>query len=180
MAVIRWEPARELQSLQNEVNRLFSTVFDSPTAPNGAGAQARRWIPPMDLVETDSHFVLHADLPGVSEDDVKIEVEANVLEISGERRSEHTEKRDGYYRVERASGAFSRSLTLPEGIDAGAIEARFDRGVLEVRIPKPAERRPRRVEINVAGSPPVIDGGGSDAPAAEPESASAPAATATA
>src|SRR5579862_4381271 len=115
MALIRWEPARELQSLQHEVNRLFGTFFETPV---GVSAGARRWIPAMDLVESGEHYVLKADLPGLTEDDVKIEVEDRVLTVSGERRVEHESSDEGYYRLERASGAFARSLTLPEGIAA--------------------------------------------------------------
>jgi HSP20 family protein len=150
MALIRWEPVRELNTIQSEMNRLFNTYFDSPTPANG-GTAVRRWIPAMDLVETDSDFVLRTDLPGVEENDVKIELEDRVLTISGERKAEHEERKEGYYRVERSSGAFTRTLTLPEGVDAGAIQASFDKGVLEVRIPKPEEKKPHRVEISVGG-----------------------------
>ncbi|MEA2390655.1 MAG: hypothetical protein QOK31_764 [Solirubrobacteraceae bacterium] len=156
MALIRWEPAREIGSLQGEMNRLFNTFFDTPT---GNGSGPRRWIPAMDLVETADHFVLRADLPGLGEGDVAIEVEDRVLTISGERRSEHEEGKEGYVRVERAYGAFSRSLTLPEGVDPESVAASFDRGVLEVRIPKPEERKPRKVAISVGGEQPrTIEG----------------------
>ncbi|MFL5836656.1 MAG: Hsp20/alpha crystallin family protein [Solirubrobacteraceae bacterium] len=150
MALIRWEPAREINSLQSEMNRLFNTFFDTPTgsAPNGG---TRRWLPAMDLVETDDHFVLRADLPGLSEGDVNLELEDNVLTVSGERKAEHESRKEGYYRIERASGSFQRSLTLPEGVNADGIEASFDKGVLEVRIPKPEERKPRKVAISVGG-----------------------------
>ena len=155
MALVRWDPARELDTLQGEMNRLFSSFFDTPRGAGGSnGAPARRWIPAMDLVETEDHFVLKADLPGVAESDVSIELEANVLTISGERRTEHEAKKDGYYRLERSTGTFSRALTLPEGIDPGAVSASFDNGVLEVRIPKPAEAKPRRVQIGVSGAEP--------------------------
>lgn len=157
MALVRWEPVRELNTLQNEVNRLFGTFFDTPTTTGGNGG-IRRWIPAMDLVETDEHFILRADLPGVSEDDVSIEFEDNVLTISGERKVEHEDKREGFYRVERATGAFSRSLTLPEGIDVDAVKATFDKGVLEIQIPKPEERKPRRVAISVGDQPAQIEG----------------------
>ena len=108
MALIRWEPAREVASLQGEVNRLFNTFFDGPAE----GGVLRRWVPAMDLVETDGQFVLKADLPGVAEDDVKIEVEDRVLTVSGERRAEHEDRKEGYVRVERAFGSFRRSVTL--------------------------------------------------------------------
>jgi HSP20 family protein len=149
MAIVRWEPFRELSTLQSEMNRLFNSVFDSP--PGNGGSVARRWLPAMDLVETEDDFVLRADLPGLGEDDVKIEFEDGTLTISGERKAEHESKGEGYYRVERASGAFSRSLTLPQGVDPERVSASFDRGVLEVRVPKPEERKPRRIEIAAGG-----------------------------
>ena len=121
----------------------------------------------MDVVEAGEHFVLKADLPGIAESDVNIEVENNVLTISGERKTEHEEKHEGYYRLERATGAFSRSLTLPGGIDADAVSATFDNGVLEVRIPKPVQAQPRKVQIGVGGAEPkTIE---ADAPAASSE-----------
>jgi HSP20 family protein len=159
MPVVRWDPVREIDTLQGEMNRLFSTFFDTPTNRGGNGnAGARRWIPAMDLVEAGEHFVLKADLPGMTEADVNIEIEKNVLTISGERKAELEEKHEGYYRLERTSGAFSRSLTLPEGIDAGAVTATFANGVLEVRIPKPVQPEPQRVQIAVGDAPQTIEG----------------------
>jgi HSP20 family protein len=146
MALVRWEPVRELDTIQGEMNRLFDTFFANGRS-NGADSRARRWVPAMDLMETDDALVLKADLPGLERDDVSIEVKDNVLTVAGERKAEHSEKADGFYRVERAFGSFARSLTLPDGIDAEQVAASFDRGVLEVRIPKPAERKPHRVEI---------------------------------
>jgi HSP20 family protein len=125
------------------MNRLFDRFFEGRVA-NGT---ARRWIPAMDLVETDDHLVLRGDLPGMTEDDIDIEIKDNVLTVSGERKSDHEEKGKGFHRVERSFGSFSRSLTLPHGIDADQVEANFDKGVLEVRVPKPAEAKPTRVQI---------------------------------
>jgi HSP20 family protein len=160
MALIRWEPAREINSLQNEVNRLFNTFFDVPVGGGGGngGGTARRWMPAMDLVETDDHFVLRADLPGLSDEDVELSIEDNVLTVAGERKSEHEERGEGFYRLERATGMFSRSLTLPEGVDGDAITATFDKGVLEVRIPKPEQRKPRKLQIQVGDRPAAIEG----------------------
>jgi hypothetical protein len=101
----------------------------------------------MDLVETEDHLVLRADLPGVDRDDISIEVKDGVLAVAGERKAQHEGKREGYHRVERSFGRFSRSLELPKGIEAEHIEANFERGVLEVRMPMPAERKPTRIEI---------------------------------
>ena len=143
MAIVRWDPSREVDSLQSEMNRLFDTFFGGRPATGGM----RRWVPPMDLVETDDHLVLKADLPGLDSDDVDIEVKDGVLTVSGERKTEHEERADGFYRVERSFGSFSRSMSLPQQVDAEQISASFDKGVLEVRIPKPEERKPHRVEI---------------------------------
>jgi HSP20 family protein len=158
MAIVRWEPFRELSTIQSEMNRLFNTVFDSPADPANSGSALRRWMPAMDLVEKDDAFVLRADLPGLSEDDINIELEDGTLTVSGERKAEHESKNEGYYRVERAFGSFSRSLTLPKGVDPESVTASFDRGVLEVRIPKPEKRKPRRIEIGAAGAPTTIEG----------------------
>src|SRR4051812_20335268 len=103
MTLVRWEPVRELTSLQHEMNRLFSTFFDSPfttSSTDDVKAPPRRWVPAMDLVETDDHFVLRADLPGLAEGDVKLEVEDRVLTLSGERSFAHEVKKGGFHRVE--------------------------------------------------------------------------------
>jgi HSP20 family protein len=139
MALVPWE-SRELTSLQSEMNRLFSSFF-------GPTAHGSRWMPATDIVESDGEYVLTADLPGMSEKDVKIEVENNVLTVSGERRSEHEDKRAGYHRLERSFGSFARSVNLPEGVNTDDIEASFENGVLSVHIPKPAQTKPQRVQV---------------------------------
>jgi len=152
MALIRWEPVAELNSIQNEMNRLFNTFVDPSGQSRGADVR-RRWIPAMDLVEAGDHYVLRADLPGLSETDVNIQLEDSVLTISGERKTEHNQQQEGYYRLERAFGAFSRSLTLPDGVDPERVQAHFDRGVLELRIPKPEQKKPRTVTITPGAHP---------------------------
>jgi HSP20 family protein len=143
-----------------EIDRVFDAFF-------GQTDQARRWVPPMDLVEADDHFVLKADLPGLSEGDVNIEVQDGTLTISGERRAEHEQRERGYYRIERAFGSFNRSLTLPDGVDPDGIAASFTHGVLEVRIPKPEQRKPRRIEISAGangnGKPAAVEGSATEA-----------------
>ena len=146
MALVRWDPGREVDTLQSEVNRIFDSFFGG----DARGSAARRWVPAMDLVETQDHLVLSADLTGLDKEDVNIEVKDGVLTVSGDRKSEHEERTDGYYRVERAFGSFSRSMTLPDNVDADSIVADFDKGVLEVRIPKPEQRKPHRIEIGAA------------------------------
>ena len=129
------------EPFSREIDRVFDAFF-------GQTDQGRRWVPPMDLVEADDHFVLKADLPGLVEGDVNIEVQDGTLTISGERKAEHEQHERGFYRIERAFGSFNRSLTLPDGVDPDRIEASFSHGVLEVRIPKPEQRKPRRIAIS--------------------------------
>src|SRR5512133_1309521 len=145
------------EPFSREADRLCDAFF-------GAGnEQARRWVPPVDLVEAEDHFVLKADLPGLSEEDVSVEVQDGTLTISGERSAEHESTERGWYRIERSFGSFNRSLPLPDGVDPDGISAKFDRGVLEVQIPKPEERKPRRVEISAGadngnGAAPPLEG----------------------
>jgi HSP20 family protein len=145
MAIVRWDPARDIDSLQGDMNRLLDSFFGRREA--GQASTARRWVPAMDLAETDDQLVLRADLPGLQREDIEIEVKDNVLTIAGERKAEHESKGEGYHRIERSFGRFSRSLGLPRGIDAGSVTASFENGVLEVRMPKPEERKATRVEI---------------------------------
>jgi HSP20 family protein len=149
------------EPFSTEFDRLVNTLFE----PLSGNDRLQRWVPAMDLVEADDHFVLKADLPGLGEDDVSIEVQDNVLTVSGERRSEQERKERGWHRIERSFGRFSRSLTLPEGVNAEAISASFENGVLEVRIPKPEERKPRRISISAGGNgekPETLEGTASE------------------
>lgn len=144
------------EPFSQDFDRLFSRLFQT-----GGETGAQRWVPAMDLIEADDHFVLRADLPGLREEDVSIEVDDGVLTVSGERRAEHEQKEKGWFRVERAFGRFSRSVTLPEGVDPDAVSAEFDRGVLTVRVPKPEQRKPRRIEIGTSGAsgtPEAVEG----------------------
>lgn len=136
MTLVRWSP-------------LVSTLFDSPSYPTAA---VRRWVPQFDLVEAKDHYLVHADLPGLGQDDVTIEVEDRVLTVSGERAATTTTEDARALRVERAGGQFRRQLTLPEGVDADAITATFEHGVLTVRVPKPVAIAPRRVAITAGGA----------------------------
>ena len=139
------------EPFSSEMNRFLNTFF----GPEGEAAQ--RWVPAMDLVEGEDHYLLRADLPGMGEDDVSIEINDNVLTVSGERREEQEHQGQGWHRVERTFGRFSRSLALPEGVDADAVAASFDRGVLSIRVPKPEQRKPRRVAISVGDQTPTIE-----------------------
>ncbi len=156
MTLIRWEPTRELQSVHQEMNRLFGSFFDSPSSGSIGGS--RRWVPAVDLSEDEHSIVLRADLPGLKSEDVAVEIDNGVLTLSGERKSEHDESKQGYRRLERSFGRFSRALRLPEGIDADSVEASFEDGVLEVTIPKPEQPKPRRVAISGAEREQVVQG----------------------
>jgi HSP20 family protein len=145
------------EPLAADFDRLFNTLFDR----NGQATAAQRWVPAMDLVEGEDHFLLRADLPGLTEDDVAIEMQDGSLVVSGERRAEHEQRERGYVRVERQFGKFSRTLTLPDGIDGEQVKASFKNGVLEVWIPKPEQRKPRRIPIGTSsgtGPPETLDG----------------------
>jgi HSP20 family protein len=136
----------------------FTRLFDSLFEPRSLTAQ--RWLPAMDLVEGEDHYVLKADLPGLSVDEVSIELADGVLTLSGERKAEYERKEKGFVRLERSFGKFSRSLSLPDGINPDGIAAHFDKGVLEITIPKPEERKPRRISVSATGNgkPTTIEG----------------------
>lgn len=136
------------------MNRLFTSLFDTPT---GLTPAARRFAPATDIVESDTHYILRADLPGVAEEDLSVQLDGDVLTISGERRSQSEQRQGGYVRYERSSGSFRRSVRLPEGVDADRIEANFDRGVLEVTVPKPERATPRSIAITVGSAPKALD-----------------------
>jgi HSP20 family protein len=154
MAVVRWEPFRELAALQNEMGRWMGQL--SGAVPPGNG-QSSTWLPAVDAWETDSELVLSFDLPGVSEEEIAVELEDNVLTVSGERerRSDHSSER--FYRFERRYGAFSRSVTLPPGVQEESIKADYNDGVLEIRVPKPEEQKPKRIKVG-SGSRAAIEG----------------------
>jgi len=136
----------------------FTRLFDSLFEPRAMTTQ--RWLPAMDLVEAEDHYLLKADLPGLTEEEVSIEFADGTLTIAGERKAEYERKEKGFVRLERSFGKFSRSLTLPDGINADAITTVFHNGVLEVTIPKPEERKPRRIAVsaNGNGKPATIEG----------------------
>lgn len=148
MAMVRWDPFRDVNTLRDEMNRLFSrTLGDS----RGAGA-AQTWSPPLDVFETATEIVVEVDLPGLRPDQIDIEMDDNVLTISGDRAFQ--DKGDGgrFHRLERTYGHFQRSLGLPAGVKQEQISAEFEHGVLVVRVPKADEVRPRKIAVG-AGAP---------------------------
>jgi HSP20 family protein len=143
MALVRWEPFRELAALQSEMSRWMNTL-PGATPPNG---QSSNWLPAVDVWETENELVLSFDLPGIPEEGIAVELDDNVLTVSGERDRTNEHSSERFYRFERRYGHFSRSVTLPAGVQEDAIKADYKDGVLEVRVPKPEEPKPRRIEI---------------------------------
>ena len=141
MAIVRWEPARELAAMEiDRLNRMFANFYGE--------SFDRGWTPAVDIYETDQHeVVLKAELPEVKRDDINITFENGVLTIRGERKYDDTVKRENFQRVERHYGAFSRSFTLPATVDASRISASHKDGVLTIRLPQREEAKPKQIEI---------------------------------
>jgi HSP20 family protein len=135
-----------LQSFQDEMNRMFNQFFRGG-AGEEAGWGVRTWAPPVDIYETDDALVLKAELPGVSKDDVSIEIHQNTLILRGQRKHEAEVKEDRYHRVERAYGTFQRSFVLPTLVDQEHVQASYTDGVLELRLPKSEAAKPKRIAI---------------------------------
>ena len=147
MAIVRFDPFREMASLQDRVNRMFSDVYgrrDDDVMTRG------EWMPPVDIYQTDGHeLVLKAELPDLHRDDISIKVENNTLTISGQKKMDAAVKEDQYHRIERTFGAFSRSFTLPAMVDTNAIGADYKNGVLTVRLPLREEAKPKQIQVQV-------------------------------
>ncbi len=143
-------PLERMYALQREIDRAFGNGFTLDSGFNGD----RGWVPPMDVVETDSEVLCHLEVPGMKPEDIEISVRDNMLTISGEKKLETTEEKEGGYRsVERRYGRFERSFTLPRSIDANAVTARHENGVLTLVLPKVEESRPRRIQIEGTQAP---------------------------
>jgi HSP20 family protein len=149
MALVRFEPFRELTALQNEMGRWMNVLSGGTTTP-GNGTSA--WLPAVDVWETDNELVLSFDLPGIPEDKIAVELDDNVLTVSGERERTQEHSNERFYRFERRYGTFSRSVTLPTGVTDQDITANYKDGVLEVRVPKPEEQKPKRIQVGTQGA----------------------------
>jgi HSP20 family protein len=158
MAVVRWEPFRELAALQSEMGRWMNQM--GLAAQPGNGQSTSTWLPAVDVWETENELVLSFDLPGIAEDKISVELDDNVLTVSGERERAEKQESDRFYRFERRFGAFTRSVTLPLGVSEDQIKAAYRDGVLEIRVPKPEEQRPKRIPIGGASDQKTIEGTG--------------------
>jgi HSP20 family protein len=150
MTIVRYDPFRDLRTLQEEVNRLFSTNLTRGFGEEGIGRGA--WNPSVDIYENKDQIVLEAELPGMNRDDFELSVENNVITLRGERQFEKKEDSDNYHRVERSYGSFTRSFTLPQSVSADGATAEYRNGVLRVTLPKREETKARRIEISSEGT----------------------------
>ena len=144
--LMRWDPFRDLASLQADLDRL---IAGAPAGPEST--LPRRWSPASDVIETDDAIVVTAEFPGVKDEDVHITVQDGVLRIAGERKLQEEVKEDRFYRVERSYGSFERAFPLPRGVKEDDITAGIAYGVLKITIPKPAAPEPKRIAINPEG-----------------------------
>jgi HSP20 family protein len=139
--LVRWEPFRELASLQGEMGRLMSGLFEGP------GRVTQSWVPALDVWETEDEVVYAFDLPGIPEEKIDIEVHDEMLTVSAEREKVAEQSGDHFFRYERRYGTFSRAVGLPQGTDESKIAASYRDGVLEVRVPKPEAARPYKIQL---------------------------------
>jgi len=150
MTLIRWEPFRELDNFITRCNPYFGRLAASrPSAASADQQAAPNWTPAANISETDAEYLIKAELPEVSKDDVKVTVDDGVITISGERRNEIEHKDEKLHRIESCYGSFSRSFRLPDNADIGGIHAESKNGVLKIRVPKQPAARPRTVEVQV-------------------------------
>ncbi|PYU21049.1 MAG: molecular chaperone [Acidobacteria bacterium] len=147
MSMTRWEPFRGLNTLQEQVNRLFE---DSFSRSRSGHAELASWAPAVDVYETESELVVKADLPDVQEKDIDVRMENNTLTIRGERKFSNEVQDDNYLRIERAYGTFTRSFSLPNTVNTEAIKADYRNGVLSVSMPKREETKPKQIKISVS------------------------------
>jgi HSP20 family protein len=149
MAVVRWEPFRDLLTLQERMNRMFNESYRGRGASEDDWSLGGSWAPAVDIYEHEGNIVLTAELPGVDPKDVDVRVENNVLTLRGERKWNTDVQRESYHRVERAYGSFTRSFTLPNVVDTTNNKADFKDGMLRLVLPKREEAKPKQISINV-------------------------------
>ena len=143
--LVRWDPFRDLVSIQDELNRLFGRTFTGGESmrPTATGP----WMPAMDVYETEDRIVATLELPGIEPKDVEVSVEDSTLTVSGKREFTSETNEDNYHRVERRYGSFARSISLPQTVDTEKVGARFDKGVLTIEVPKVERAKPKKIEI---------------------------------
>jgi HSP20 family protein len=148
MAIVRWEPFRDLVTSQDRFNRLFNESFSRLFGEEDGAL--RNWTPAVDIFENDNNIVLKAELPGVDPKDVEVRVEDSTLYLKGERKFEKEVREDNYHRIERSYGSFARTFALPGTIDSDKVQAEYKDGLLTLTIPKREEAKPKTIKINVS------------------------------
>ena len=148
MAIVRWDPFRDIEALQDRINRIFNDSFGRSRDPDDE-VSLYDWRPSVDIYETSDGIVLKVELPGVNKDDVSVEVKDNVLTLRGERLLDPEIKDEHYYRKERSFGKFNRSFSLQEPIKPDLIKAGFKDGVLTVKVPRSEEEKPKQITVSV-------------------------------
>lgn len=138
---------RPVRSLQHEINRAFDTMFGDMQSNGNGNGHSRAWTPVVDVAETPDTFMIKAELPGVTTEDIQLNMQNNVLNLYGEKRHESNKEDHNFYRVERSYGAFQRSFNFPATVDADKIQAEFQDGVLTITLPKVEEAKPREIAI---------------------------------
>jgi HSP20 family protein len=147
MKLTRWDPFRELEDMSARLNRIFGP---RPAAIGAEGEPLADWAPQIDVQETDGEYLVHADLPAVKKEDVKVSVQGGVLAVEGERKQEKEDKGKRFHRIERSYGRFERRLTLPTDVDEQKVAAEFKDGVLTVHLPKSPTASPRTIDVAVS------------------------------
>ncbi len=145
MAIIRWDPFREMSTLRERMNKLFEDTFTGRGEDKELVSSA--WAPAVDIYENENEIVLTAEIPGINEKDVEIKIEDNTLTLKGERKFEKETKEENYHRIERSYGSFYRAFTLPHSVDTEKVEAVHENGVLKITMPKRQELKPKTVQI---------------------------------
>ena len=146
MAITRWDPFREVVSMQNRLNSLFRDMNNETDSPLSTAA----FVPAVDIYEDDKKIVLKLEVPGIQEKDLDISVENSTLTVKGERKFEAEEKEENFHRIERRYGSFFRAFTLPSTVDTEHVQAKYNAGVLKLELLKKPEAQPKQIKINVA------------------------------
>jgi HSP20 family protein len=152
MAVIRWEPYRDLLALQNRMNSVFQDFSRSNNSGENDLVTAAGFVPPVDIYEDENKLVLKVEIPGMRQEDLDVRMEDNTLTVTGERNFQKEEKEENFHRVERRYGTFYRAFTVPNTIDAESIKAEYEAGVLRIELHKRPENKPKQIKVNVGSA----------------------------
>lgn len=148
MAIIRWRPTRGILGLQDEVNRMFDEFFGR--VPAQVETEDSIWSPSVDMSEDNNSVIVEAEIPGMSKDDIKVNIQEDTIILKGEKKQEKEEKEANYHRIERSYGAFVRSFTLPAPVQSDKVKATYKNGILKITLPKTEEVKPKEISIDIS------------------------------